>query len=211
MSAFKLWKWQGSEFGLDRGNGNGEPSVFWKQAVSESTVPRRKRLTLCGSFLARVLSVLHTHLPSSFDLRGENDFRKAFFSLVYFPFLASEEFISQQSRESRSRNRNESRKTERGSWIWELKSRKENRRDRELLQIHFRRGIDSGPSSLVASLMPQFQTWMKTLRGLILFCGLQSFFFFFYLWQIETIREKCVFGFRYEFSEEENDAVKNRP
>ena len=32
------------------------------------------------------------------------------------------------------------------------------------------------PSSLVASLMPQFQTWMKTLRGLILFCGLQSFF-----------------------------------
>ena len=87
MSAFKLWKWQGSEFGLDRGNGNGEPSVFWKQAVSESTVPRRKRLTLCGTFLARVLSVfLHTHLPSSFDLRGENDFRKAFFSPVYFPF-----------------------------------------------------------------------------------------------------------------------------
>ena len=104
-----------------------------------------KGLLSAGLFSLAFSASSYTHISRRRSISGgENDFRKAFFSLVYFPFLASEEFISQQSRESRPRNRNESRKTERGSWIWELKSRKENRRDRELVQIHFRRGDDSG-------------------------------------------------------------------
>ena len=41
---------------------------------------------LSAGLFTLAFSASYTHLQSSFDLRGENDFRKAFFSLVYFPF-----------------------------------------------------------------------------------------------------------------------------